>query len=158
MIDLRPVGREEGTAICAVLEAGFRELWNLSLEEIRARYDPLEDLVDPAAYYAARRGAFLVLADEGCVVGTGGLVGLSSDVAELKRLWILTAYRGQGLGRRMAEGLLVFARWNSYHSVRLEVATPELQQAAVGLYKRLGFRSIAPYREGSCDFAMEKRL
>jgi putative acetyltransferase len=99
-----------------------------------------------------------VLVDEGRVVGTGGIVALGPEVAELKRIWVLSAYRGQGLGRRMAEGLLVFARWNDYRRVRLEVATPKLQQPAVGLYLRLGFRSIASYREGACEFAMERNL
>jgi ribosomal protein S18 acetylase RimI-like enzyme len=158
MIDLRPIERDEGAAALAVLDAGFRELWGLDAEGICARYDPLEDLVDPAAHYAAHRGAFLVLVDEGRVIGTGGIAALGSETAELKRLGILKAYRGKGLGRRMVEGLLVFARWNGYRCVRLEVATPEVQEPAVRLYARLGFRTIDRYREGPCELSMERNL
>jgi ribosomal protein S18 acetylase RimI-like enzyme len=158
MIDLRPIRRDEGAAALAVLAAGFRELWGLDAEQIRARYDPLEDLVDPAAHYAEYRGAFLVLVDEGHVIGTGGIAALGPETAELKRLGILKAYRGRGLGRRMVEGLLVFARWNGYRRVRLEVATPKLQEPAVRLYARLGFRSIDRYREGPSELSMGRDL
>jgi hypothetical protein len=58
----------------------------------------------------------------------------------------------------MVEGLLVFARWNGYRRVRLEVATPELQEPAVRLYARLGFRSIERYRDGPCELSMERDL
>lgn len=158
MIDLRPIRGDEGAAALAVLDAGFRELWGLDAEQIRARYDSLEDLVDPAAHYAEHRGAFLVLIDEGHVIGTGGIAALGPETAELKRLGILEAYRGQGLGRRMVEGLLVFARWNGYRRVRLEVATPELQESAVRLYARYGFRPMERTREGLCGLSMERDL
>ncbi len=158
MIDLRPVDPGEGGAVLAVVDAGSRELWGLSVEDLRARYDPMQDLIDPAAYYASHCGAFLVLADEGRLVGTGGIAGLGADVAELKRVWVLATYRGKGLGRRMVEGLLVFARCSGYRCVRLEVATPEVQEAAVRLYTKLGFRPIPPYREGPCAMSMERLL
>jgi ribosomal protein S18 acetylase RimI-like enzyme len=158
MIDLRPIRGDEGAAALAVLDAGFRELWGLDVQEFRTRCDLPEDLVDPAAYYAEHRGAFLVLVDEGRVIGTGGIADLGSETAELKRLGILKAYCGQGLGRRMVEGLFVFARWNGYRRVRLEVATPELQESAVRLYARLGFRPMERTREGPCGLSMERDL
>jgi GNAT superfamily N-acetyltransferase len=158
MIDLRSIERGEGEAALAVLDAGFRELWGLDADEIHARHDPLEDLVDPAAYYGERRGAFLVLVDEGRVIGTGGIVALGSETAELKRLEILRAYRGRGLGRRMVEGLLVFARWNGFRRVRLEVATPKLQEPAVQLCARLGFRPMEHTCEGPFELSMGRDL
>jgi ribosomal protein S18 acetylase RimI-like enzyme len=158
VIDLRPIAAGEGGAALEVLDAGSRELWGLGAEELRARYDPLEDLHDPATYYAERRGAFLVVVDGVRIVGTGGIAAMSEDVAELKRLWVLSSYRRQGLGRRLLECLLVFARASDYRSVRLEVATPEMQEAAMSLYRRLGFRPIPAYHEGPCALAMERRL
>ncbi len=158
MIDLRPIGLDEAADALAVMDSCFRELWGLGAEDIRARYDPFEDLTDPLPYYAAHGGAFLVLVEGERVVGTGGIARLAAQTAELKRVWLLQAYRGKGLGRRLVEGLLVFARWNDYRCVRLEVATPDLQQPAVGLYRRLGFREIPPYREGATSLAMERQL
>lgn len=158
MIELHPIDAHERDGALAVFDAGSRELWGLSADEVRARYDPLDDLADPAAYYTERRGLFLVLVDAGRVVGTGGIAGMTSETAELKRLWILPAYRRQGLGRRLVECLLVFARASDYRRVWLEVATPAMQSPAVQLYARLGFRSIPPYREGPCELAMERTL
>ncbi len=158
MIELRPIEPSEGADALSVAEACFRELWGLSVADVRAKYDPLEDYDEPAAYYPAHGGAFLVLADAGKVVGTGGIARLGPEAAELKRLWLLAAYRGRGLGRRLVEGLLVFARYRDYRRVCLEVATPELQQAAIAMYRRLGFRPIAPYREGATSCAMERKL
>jgi GNAT superfamily N-acetyltransferase len=158
MIDLRPIERGEGAAALAVLDAGFRELWGRDEDKIHARRDLLEDLVDPAAYYGERRGAFLVLVDEGRVIGTGGIVALGSEIAELKRLEILRAYRGRGLGRRMVEGLLVFARWNGFRRVRLEMATPKLQEPAAKLCARLGFRPMESTRGGPSELSMGRDL
>jgi ribosomal protein S18 acetylase RimI-like enzyme len=158
MIELRPIEPSEGADALAVAEACFRELWGLSVADIRATYDPLDDYDEPASYYPARDGAFFVLADGGKVVGTGGITRLGPDAAEMRRLWLLAAYRGRGLGRRLVEGLLVFARYRDYRRVCLEVATPELQQTAVAMYRRLGFRPIAPYREGATSYAMERKL
>ncbi len=158
MIALRPIEAGEAAAALAVVDAGSRELWGLSVEDLRARYDRLEDLVEPASYYAAHDGAFLVLEHEGRVVGTGGILAAAAAIAELKRLWVLSSYRGQGLGRRLLEGLLVFASAHDYRRVRLEIATPDLQTAALGLYRRCGFRPIPPYREGPCELAMERTL
>lgn len=158
MIDLRPIAHDEAPAALAVIDACFRELWGLSVEDVRAKYDPLEDLDEPAAFYPKHGGAFLILADGGRIIGTGAIARLAPELAELRRLWLLQAYRGKGLGRRLVESLLVFARCNDYRCVRLEVAAPELQQPAVGLYRRLGFRVIPPYREGATSLAMERQL
>ncbi|MEW5827099.1 MAG: GNAT family N-acetyltransferase [Candidatus Bipolaricaulota bacterium] len=158
MIDLRLVERGSTAAILHVLDTGFRLLWGIGVDEVRARYDPLDDLVEPAEYYGERGGIFLVLVDAGKIVGTGGVLGIDAELAELRRLWILPDYRGQGLGRRLCEALLVFARGRGYLSVRLEVATPEIQVPAVRLYTRLGFRPVAPFRDGPCDLTLEKRL
>jgi putative acetyltransferase len=158
MIDLRPIDHSEAADALSVMDSCCRELWGLNVAEVRANCEPLEDLADPAAYYPMHGGAFLVLVDEERVIGTGAIIRRGLEIAELKRIWLLQAYRGKGLGRRMVEGLLVFARRNDYRRVCLEVATPELQQAAVGLYRRLGFREISHFREGAASLAMERNL
>jgi putative acetyltransferase len=157
-IDLRPIERGEASRAREVLDLGLRELWGQSYEEISRNHDPLADLEDPSAYYSERGGVFLVLVHDGRCIGTGGILGLDETTAELRRLWILEAYRGLGLGRRLAEALLVYARARGWRQVRLEIGTPERQAAAMGLYARLGFRPIERYREGPCSLAMEKHL
>jgi putative acetyltransferase len=157
-IDLRPIATGEANKVRAVLDAGFRGLWGLGLDEIAAGPDALEDLEDPSGYYAERGGVFLVLVHGDRCVGTGGVLALDEETAELRRLWLLDAYRGRGLGRRLAEALLVYARARGCRRIRLEVRTPDRQAAAVRLCSRLGFKRIEGHRSGPCALAMEKIL
>jgi GNAT superfamily N-acetyltransferase len=55
------------------------------------------DLLDIAAHYESPDGWFAVLLDDGNVVGTVAL-RIHDDEAELKRLYLLPKYRGQGHG------------------------------------------------------------
>jgi putative acetyltransferase len=66
-----------------------------------------------------------------------------SDIAELKRLYVSPAARGLGLGRRLTECAMDFARTVEYRAIRLDTL-PQMQEAQ-GLYRSLGFFEIAPY-------------
>jgi putative acetyltransferase len=142
MIALRSIHPDETEAAKALMATVFRALWGFSYAEIQARYDPLEDIEQIQFHYFENGGTFMVLADGEQLVGTGGISRLDTDTAELKRIFLLQEYRGRGLGRRLVETLLEFARTNGYRRVRLMVATPDLQPEAVGLYTSLGFHPL----------------
>jgi len=57
---------------------------------------------------------------------------------------MLPAGRGQGLGRRLAEATISFARETGYASMRLDTL-PEMV-GAIALYESLGFRDTDSYR------------
>lgn len=115
-----------------------------------------EDMADLSSHYGAPGGTFLVLMDGDQVVGTGAIRRLDARTCELKRMWFLPAYRGRGLGTKMAGLLLEFARAAGYKQIRLDTA-PELKTANK-LYQRLGFYFIERYNEGHAAIFMEKRL
>ena len=72
----------------------------------------------------------------------GGISCLDAEIAEMMRIFLPKEYRGRGLGRKRVQTLLEHAFTNYYRSVRLMVATPDIQYEAVGLYTRLGFRLL----------------
>ena len=66
--------------------------------------------------------------------------GLGAGVCELVKVYLRPAARGTGLGRRLIERSLAWAREAGFQQVYLETL-PELTQA-VPLYERLGFEYL----------------
>jgi len=116
----------------------------------------LEDMDRLSAHYVEPTGTFLVLLDEQRVVGTGAIRRLDEETCELKRMWFLPAYRGQGYGAKMCGLLFEFARSAGYQRVRLD--TSPLLEAANKLYRRLGFYPIERYNDGPGTVFMERSL
>lgn len=96
--------------------------------------------------YAPPSGRLLLAEWEGHLAGCGALHKLDVDVCEMKRLYLRLQFRGKGIGRTMAEGLIAEARAIGYKRMRLDTVGPVMKDA-VAMYRKLGFQEIAPYRE-----------
>jgi len=115
----------------------------------------LNDMDEIQMHYFDRRGVFLVTEADGQIIGTGAIRQMEEKVCELKRLFLLLEYQGQGLGYRMVMELLHAAREMKYEKIRLETAPVHLKRATA-LYKRLGFYEIPRYKSTHPnDIAME---
>ena len=57
---------------------------------------------------------FLAALDDYRLIGTGAIRKLDRDIAELKRIWLLDEYHGQGIGFRLVNLLFNFARAQGY--------------------------------------------
>jgi ribosomal protein S18 acetylase RimI-like enzyme len=64
----------------------------------------------------------------------------------MKRLYLRPQFRGKRLGRALADRIIAEARQIGYHHMRLDTVEPVMKDA-VAMYRKIGFREIAPYRE-----------
>jgi len=103
--------------------------------------------------YAPPRGRLLLAlvgrgaAGEGAAAGCAALRPLGEpeeQTCEMKRLYVMPAVRGVGLGRRLAVQLVAEGREAGYRRMRLD--SIDFMKEALGLYRALGFREIPPYR------------
>lgn len=128
-----------------------------TLEESIAKYSAqgkLSEMDDVQESYFDNGGTFLVTVDNGRIVGTGAIRFLENKVCELKRMWLLTEYHGQGLGYRMMQELFFIAREKGYKLMRLETDRV-VQTRAVNFYKQLGFYEIPRFGDDPDDMGME---
>jgi putative acetyltransferase len=127
------------------------------LEESIAYYEtawPLHDIDDFEKSYVENGGTFLVTSEGERIIGTGALRRLNDKTGEIKRLWLLPEYQGQGLGYRLMMELLAAAREKGYTKVRLETS-PTYQARAFAFYQRVGFYVIPRYGDDLDDVGME---
>lgn len=105
----------------------------------------LRDLDEHATEYGPGSGLFLVLIEDGTVIGCGGLRRLAEGDAELVRLWLKRDRRKLGLGRMVFDRLLEKAAALGYARIFLD--TSHRCVDAVRLFRRNGFVDCAPYKE-----------
>ena len=94
------------------------------------------DLHDPGGYCRARGGEFWVAEMRGQIVATVG-VTLDESTGELKRLYVDAAARGRGLGRRLTQHAIDFAR--AAGCTRFIAWSDTLFTHAHALYRGMGF-------------------
>ena len=138
--DIRPAEVDEMEAVRAL----FREYqaW-LDVDLCFQGFE--QELAALPGDYCAPRGGLWLARHGGQLAGVVALRPMDRRCAELKRLWVRPGHRGSGLGRRLTQRAIRFARENGYGALRLDTL-PQMKSAQA-LYRSLGFRVIAPYYE-----------
>jgi GNAT superfamily N-acetyltransferase len=94
--------------------------------------------------YAPPKGRLLLAEYESQLAGCIALHQLDPAICEMKRLYLRPQFRGKGLGRFLAERIVAEARQIGYRRMRLDTVEPVMKDA-VAMYRKLGFKEIAPY-------------
>ena len=161
MITIRPIRTEEIPTVKHIILSVAYSIFGFdgTLEDSIRHYEELgvlDDLNDLQGHYFENGGTFLVALESGQVIGSGALWKLDEETAELKRMWLLETYHGQGIGYRLLMQLFNFAREKGYIRVRMQTS-PE-QVRALEFYRRVGFYEIPCYNNDTGEISMEVQL
>lgn len=107
--------------------------------------------------YAPPTGRLTLVTFNALPAGCVAMHKIDEQVCEMKRLYVRPQFRGTGLGRELAEKIIAEARHIGYRKLRLDTVEPRMQ-TAVALYRKLGFREIAPYRANPIEGALYMEL
>ena len=113
-------------------------------------------------YNAHTRSGYFVARLNDNIIGGGGIAAFngSTDICELRKLFILPEGRGKGIGKAISEYCLNYARHKGYQQCYLD--TLSNMKAAIALYKKIGFVRLDAPLAGSihngCDVWMIKTL
>lgn len=103
------------------------------------------EIADLAAAYGAPAGRlYLVRADRSPAACIALRPLAIEGEAELKRLYVRPAYRGQGIARMLVQRGIADARTIGYRILRLDTLPPRMSEADA-LYRSFGFQPTPPY-------------
>jgi len=98
------------------------------------QYNALEDIHDVILIYDDKRP-----------IACAGFKLYDGDIAEVKRVFLTTEYRGKGISKLLMSALEDKAKRQGYSSLILETGRP--LSSAIGLYQKIGYRIIDNYGE-----------
>lgn len=121
-----------------------RELAPAHLQEAFDRYIDVSlntELANASqVYQTEKRGVLSVVTQGDRVVGTFGIQPVSRDTVELRRMYLMSDFRGQGIAQKMLKTAEDSAAKAGFHTLIL--STAEIQGAAVSFYKKSGFQLV----------------
>lgn len=161
MITIRPIKPEEIPAAKRVMLTVAYNIFGFdgTLEDSIRHFEGigrLKDMDEVQSHYFDNKGMFLVALNGEQVIGSGALRRLDDATAELKRMWLLEVYHGQGIGYRLIRHLIDFAHQNGYARIRLQTSPKQVR--ALDFYRKIGFYEIPSYNHDIDEISMELSL
>ncbi|MDX2121299.1 MAG: GNAT family N-acetyltransferase [Gemmatimonadota bacterium] len=134
-ITIVPFRPELGPAFAELNRAWIERLFALEPADWKVLRDPKSAIVDPG-------GQIFFALDGAEVIGTVAAVRESPTSFELAKMAVAPAHQGRGLGLRLGQAVVDFARQSG--AGLLFLRTNSRLGNAIRLYERLGFRHAAP--------------
>lgn len=108
------------------------------------------ELADLQKKYGFPTGRLLAAVTEsGDVMGCVAYYRHSPSRCEMKRLYVLPAYRKDGIGQALLTEIINLAAADGYKEMVLDTLLP--MESAIRLYRRNGFEEISAYYENPMD-------
>ena len=156
---IREVLEKDNTALAAVIR---RVLVDIGVPKIGTAYaDPELDYMHKT--YLKEKAAYFVLEEKDIIIGGAGIAPLEGGeptVCELQKMYFLEEARGKGLGEKMIDHCLDYARKEGFELCYIE--TLPYMKAAQKLYIKKGFEYIdgpmGTTGHTSCNIWLTKRL
>lgn len=159
---IRPADNSDISAVREIVHTCFDE-FGLAPDDRDTDIDDLEkNFWEPGGIFevlVSWRSAVTTSASTattGKIIGTVGLLVLEDrpGVCELRKMYLPSAWRGQGLGRSLLDHALKRARELGFERMELETST--LMTRAIALYRRYGFVEIEREAEPNdrCELTM----
>lgn len=117
-----------------------------------------QDVWQVELYYQQADGQFWVVEQQDQIVGTAAYYAVKGNcpTAEIRKMYLLPAARGQGLGRFLLQALEQEISANHFQIIRIETAS--VLKEAVQLYETSGYVPDAHIETQRCDRAYYKKL
>ena len=93
--------------------------------------------------YKEPEGSFIIAKENNDVIGCVGFTNIGDKICEMKRLFVNDNYKGKGIGKKLVEKIIEYAKLKKYKIIRLD--TINTMEAALNLYYKIGFYEIEPY-------------
>jgi len=110
-----------------------------------------ETLGDPRKHILAKGGHILMAERGGQQIGCCALIKRPDSSYEVAKMTVAESERGKGLGRRLLEYVVEFARSNSIPALYLETNTKFA--GAIRIYEAVGFRHLPAEKIAKSPYA-----
>lgn len=157
--DIRQIDPKHDAKVCEIIKSVGKEYG--AIGEGFGTSD-LEVIAMSRHYNDNSASRYFVAMIEGTIVGGAGIAGFngSHTICELRKLFLLPESRGLGIGKKLTEDCLTYAKNKGYESCYLD--TLATMKSAIALYEKLGFEYLDKPLVGTihngCDVWMLKAL
>ena len=147
IVDYRP---EHAAAFKALNEAWISKYFTLEAKD-------REVLDDPDGKILAKGGKIFMALEGGAAVGCVAMIAMADGGYEVAKMTVVETLRGSGLGRRLMQACIDAAEAEG--APRLYLETNSSLAPALGLYRAMGFKDLAPAATeyARADVFMERR-
>jgi putative acetyltransferase len=150
--DWQPSWREASVNVIKTVLTEYGLPWQPDTADI--------DVMEVEQYYQQTGGEFWVVQDISSqqIIGTGAYYPISrgDKAVEIRKMYLLSAHRGKGLGKYLLRELEQAIKLKQYQEIWLETAS--VLKEAVRLYETNGYQVTEGVETERCDLVYVKHL